>query len=149
MKPYTFIFDIDGTIADTSHRQHYMREKRKNWKAFYDEMVNDPPVVPTVRILESLKQAGYKIVLVSGRPNNYRLTTEQWLKANYIQYDALYMREEFDYRADNTVKQEIYNNFIEPNYNVIGVFEDRKRVKRMWVENNIFVFDVNQNDEEF
>lgn len=34
-------------------------------------------------------------------------------------------------------------------YEIMGVFEDRKRVKRMWVEAGVFVFDVNQKDEEF
>lgn len=149
VKQYAYIFDIDGTIADTAHRQHYMEAKDKNWPAFYNAMVNDPPVSPVVRVLESLKEAGYAIVLVSGRPDDYREQTETWLKENWIRYNALYMRKAKDYRADDIIKLEIYKEKIEPHYDIIGIFEDRKRVKRMWVKEGIFTFDVNQLDREF
>ena len=40
-------------------------------------------------------------------------------------------------------------NISKRKYNVRFVIDDRKRVKRMWVDEGLFVFDVNQTDEEF
>jgi hypothetical protein len=38
------------------------------------------------------------------------------------------MRPEKDYRSDEIIKSEIYDNFIEGNYNVLCVYDDRDRV---------------------
>ena len=46
------IFDIDGTLADTSHRAHYMQQKPKNWKSFFDECHLDPVKEP-IKYLQS------------------------------------------------------------------------------------------------
>lgn len=32
------IFDIDGTLADCSHRLHWIQSKPKNWNAFFAGM---------------------------------------------------------------------------------------------------------------
>ena len=32
------IFDIDGTLADISQREHHVRKQPKNWKAFFAGM---------------------------------------------------------------------------------------------------------------
>jgi hypothetical protein len=29
-----YIFDIDGTLADISHRLHFIQQESKDWKAF-------------------------------------------------------------------------------------------------------------------
>ena len=42
------------------------------------------------------------------------------------------MRKKGDYRHDEIIKEEIYHTDIEPNYNVIAVFDDRNRVCDMW-----------------
>src|SRR3954465_46256 len=65
------LVDMDGTLADVSHRLHHVRGgKRKNWKRFFEEMVSDRPnevVAEWVRGLEP----DYAVIIVSGRPANY------------------------------------------------------------------------------
>jgi FMN phosphatase YigB (HAD superfamily) len=33
-----YIFDIDGTLADISHRLHFIQQEPKDWRGFYSEM---------------------------------------------------------------------------------------------------------------
>ncbi len=51
--------------------------------------------------------------------------------------------------SDVLVKQHIYDTYIKDKFMIIAAFEDRKQIKKMWVENGIFVFDVNQHDKEY
>ena len=35
--------NMGGTLADDSHRLHWVRGGKKNWKKFFREMHKDPP----------------------------------------------------------------------------------------------------------
>jgi hypothetical protein len=72
------------------------------------------------------------IIIVTGRWEESREVTEDWLLNSNIEYDKMYMRPVWDKRCDVDIKSEIYESFIAPEYNVIGVFEDRQRVVDLW-----------------
>ncbi|MDP6730468.1 MAG: tyrosine-type recombinase/integrase, partial [SAR324 cluster bacterium] len=38
------IVDIDGTISDPAHRLHFVKTGKKDWKAFFEAIPNDPPI---------------------------------------------------------------------------------------------------------
>lgn len=144
------IFDIDGTIANLSHRRHFVRTKPSNWKAFNHGMIADDPITPVIEILKSLDSAGHTIILASGRGSEFREHTKKWLLKHDIPFNKLYMRKEGDFRKDDIVKKELYQQMLDDGYKPFAVFDDRKQVKRMWVnEVGLFVFDVNQTDDEF
>ena len=69
---------------------------------------------------------------MSGRSEDARKDTEEWLAKNMIPYDNLYMRAEGDRRKDAIIKEEIYHEFIEPKFCVIGVFDDRNQCAKLW-----------------
>jgi hypothetical protein len=58
------------------------------------------------------------------------------------------MRKYKDHRDDSVVKGEIADE-IQKTYNILGVFDDRKRVVDMWSNRGIFVFDVGQGKGDF
>ena len=157
-KPPCIIVDIDGTLADGSHRSHHVRRtnpdgsKRKpNWTA-YNETMEDDVLIPEVRsLVMAFHGRGTVIVLCSGREGCEikRPKTERWITKHQIPHNDLFMRVKGDYRSDDIVKEEILDNLILPKYTPLFAVDDRKRVKRMWVRRGIFVFDVNQHDEEF
>jgi len=143
-KPSVFVFDIDGTLAD----HHGVRSP-------YDEskVLEDRPIYPVVEVLLSLVQ-DHKVIFLSGRTELCRKETIAWIrnvlnKRYRIVNIELYMRQARDGRKDAIVKKEIYDRDILPNYNVIGVFDDRLQVCQMLYENNIFCFNVNQGLKEF
>jgi hypothetical protein len=141
VKTDVFIFDIDGTLAD--HKG--VRGPFEEHKVFQDK-----PIEPVWAVLNSLSANGYKIVFVSGRTYDCMNDTQLWLEQFMAKPRVeLYMRESGDYRKDSIIKKEIYDKYIFPKYNVLGVFDDRLQVCRMLYDNNIFCFNVNQGLIEF
>ncbi len=141
-----FIFDIDGTLA--SHEG--IRGPFDEHKVHLDE-----PIIPVFEVLKALRDR-FKIVFVSGRTDKCFSETHQWLDKHLrepgevgpIAIDLL-MRKYGDSRKDSIIKKEIYDNFIIPNYNILGVFDDRMQVCRMLYDNGIFCFNCNQGLIEF
>ena len=81
---------------------------------------------------------------------NIRLLTlddlENWLKQYSIPYDHIFLREDSDYRSDDIIKKEIYEQKIQPNWNIEVVLDDRNRVVKMWREIGLTCFQVNDGD---
>lgn len=146
------VFDIDGTLANCEHRLGYIQNKPKNWAAFDAGIPNDTVISKVAEVFHSLKNAGNKIIFVTGRNERNRDATATWLQANdlWSYTSKLYMRKADDFRSDDIVKREILDEIVvdfgrKPDM----VFEDRPRVVRMWREAGIFAFDVHQGEEDF
>ena len=140
--PYCFIVDLDGTLAHIHDRSPF------DGKSCASDLPNSS-VIQLVNHLYEEDGSGYRVILFSGRNGESEPETIEWLKKNKIKYHELHMRKPGDMRKDLVVKKEMLDTFIKDKYNVVGVIDDRKQVKRMWVENGLTVFDVNQNDVEF
>jgi hypothetical protein len=124
------IFDLDGTLALLTTRKPYGEEQAR--------CIEDSCREPLAEIARAFDTLGWAILLVSGRFGTYRHETMTWLKENNIPWDSLYMREPNDQRKDDIVKEEIYNENIEPYYDVQIVFDDRPKVWRMWKRLGLF-----------
>ena len=143
------IFDIDGTLANIEHRRHWVAHKPKNWPAFNRGMVNDTTHEDIVWLLRTLHGAGCTILVASGRGEETRAVTENWLDtvAGIAGlYKRLYMRAERDYRADDIVKSEILDQIIADGFQPDMVFDDRNRVVSMWRERGIRCLQVAPGD---
>ena len=133
------IFDIDGTLAVMGDRSPYDGEKV--WM--------DTPNTDVRAALAFYWDMGVRVIIVSGRDEVYREVTEKWLGENGIPYHALYMRptEPGQKREDSIIKYELFNKHIRPEeYNILGVFDDRHRVLRMWRKLGLTTFHVNGPD---
>lgn len=147
------IVDLDGTLAFPSDRSFYEEEKCES----------DIPNYPVTSLIYQYWKNGYKILFVSGRQDKARTQTEAWLcrhvlgsghaeffkKLSSIYGCYLFMRQTGDMRDDSIVKEEIYKNFIEKDFYVDAVFDDRPRVVRTWETIGLFVFNCNQGNVEF
>jgi predicted secreted acid phosphatase len=142
-----FVFDLDGTLCDVSHRRQWVATQPKNWDAWNAGISEDKPNMPVLEVLHRLSNV-YDIVLVSGRGSEYRQPTIDWLRKHGVNFDNLYMRTEGDFRPDDEVKSELADQ-VEKDYRIVGVFDDRKRVVDMWIKRGIFVFDVAQGGGDF
>jgi uncharacterized HAD superfamily protein len=139
------IVDIDGTLADCSHRLHYIRGKRKRWKQFFASACEDKPREDVLAQVRELAKK-HNVHLVTGRPEEYRQETLRWLNHYRVPFNSLYMRESGDHRPDDTVKQEILDICFNKD-NIELVIDDRPRVIRMWQSNGLKVLDVGEGVE--
>jgi len=152
MKRNCFIFDLDGTLCDVRHRRQHVATKPRNWNAWNKGMVNDTPNLAIELVYKSLHASrgimDVELFFVSGRSDDYREQTEEWLTRHGFKWDGLYMRKYKDNRDDTIVKSEIADE-IEKTHKIIGVFDDRQKVVNMWIERGIWVFDVGQGKGNF
>lgn len=126
------VSDLDGTLADVDHRRHFVSEKPKDYRSFYESMVMDGVRYDVLeRVEEAVEKHDSELIIVSARPDNYREKTEKWLTEHGIEYSALLMRKVGDHRPDVVIKEEIYNMHLKGR-DIRLVFDDRPRVIRMW-----------------
>jgi len=149
-KPKALILDIDGTIADAKHRLHLIEKETREWDAFYDAMVDDPPIYEAIQKVFDFIRANepIEVFVVTGRRDTHKEQTKKWLFENGFHVDKnLLMRENGDTRPDTDLKKEIFETVIEPFYDVIMAFEDRPRIIKMWQELEIPVTDMGDGHE--
>ena len=132
-KTNCILCDLDGTLAIHCGRDPYD----------LTNVLKDKPNIPLINIL-SVLNLNYPIIFISGREGTEQCKrdTFEWISNTFrpnTKSDIgwgwdLKMRKEKDCRSDEIIKEEIYHNEIEPNYNVIAVFDDRDKVVKMWRE---------------
>lgn len=134
-KEDVILCDIDGTLA-------HMNGKRGpfDWQKVdrddVDEIVADR--------LRKHKELGEKVIIVSGREDTCMDLTKEWLEFYNIPYDDIFMRKKDDFRKDSIIKKEIFENEINPKYNVLFVYDDRNQVVKTWRELGVKVFQVEE-----
>jgi predicted kinase len=136
--PWCILVDVDGTLAEKGDRDIYD-----------DSKLHLDTVIHEVRDLVNELRPTTHIFVMSGRQDSCKEQTEEWLCENGVAYEDIFMRKAGDKRCDSIVKKELYEQNIKGKYNVRFVIDDRKRVKRMWVQEGLFTLDVNQHDIEF
>jgi phosphoglycolate phosphatase-like HAD superfamily hydrolase len=140
------IFDLDGTLADITHRLHHIKAKPPNWDTFFAECVHDPVYEP-IRDLVQLASENYRIILVSGRSAKVRAETEAWLADNDVPYQDLHMRADGDYRQDFVVKSQILDAILAEGNEIAFVVDDRPSVVAMWRERGLTCLQCREWDE--
>ena len=155
------IVDLDGTLCNIDHRLHFVRcpeGGKKDWKGFFEGIPGDRVNHWCQDILWAISDGKFhQVVYCSGRSEDYRGTTVEWLKRNELHNlndrvgisDSLhlYMRPSNDSRSDEIVKQIILDFELKTRFNIAFCIDDRPRVCRMWRENGLTVLQCN--DKEF
>lgn len=138
-----YIFDIDGTLADISHRLHFIKNKPADWRAFFAACTQDEPIPEVINVARALG-AFNDIVYLSGRSEEVRQETLDWMIEERLPCGALYMRESDDHREDSVLKAEYLEDlFIKHGrLQIAGVFEDRKQCVDMYRAKGLRVFQV-------
>lgn len=167
------VFDIDGTLANASHRLHHVVKDpnrvyespfRKDWDSFLsDELVaKDAPIEPTWEILTSLLATGNRVIFITGRPEDQRQITYDWLYTQHCSVRALahfhwrqrqksggsggspiiYMRKSGDRRLSHIVKGELLESARMDGFKPKIVFEDRIEDTKMWREKGLICCQV-------
>lgn len=116
------VCDVDGTIADHTHRFHHVTtDVPKNWKAYYEKMPLDPPLPGAQLHLKRLvEMMSPNFFFLTGRPEEYRKLTQDWIWQHFgvlasqpslgihsRNAASLVMRPTGDYRKSHVFKMEL------------------------------------------
>lgn len=135
--PTAIIVDTDGTLANHEGVRNPYDTGRYHLDTVHENVAN------VVRWLGEI----HHVLGVSGRDEKFHdVTTNWWAAIGRVDWDEFYMRPEGDTRPDDVIKAEIYEKHIRGRYNVIGVFDDRGRVLRMWRAKGLTTFAVGDTD---
>lgn len=140
VKPLAIICDIDGTVALLDDRNPH------DASTALEDALNHP-VANVLEVYSHQTLYDVRLIMLTGRSEEYRDITEQWLKKYGItHYENLFMRGKEDRRKDYEVKREVYEKEIAPRYDVLFVLEDRDQVVKMWREIGVTCFQVAYGD---
>lgn len=100
------VFDLDGTLADSAHRQHLLERRPRDWNAFFAAATEDPPLAEGVALALS-RARDCEVVYLTGRPERCRPDTLAWLAAQGLPEGRVWMRRDNDRRPARVTKLEI------------------------------------------
>lgn len=147
------IFDLDGTIALIDDRRKLSTKDngKIDWDVFFnpDNINLDQPNNAVITILRLLKDAGNRIVILSGRSKVTKDATKVWLKKFDVPFDVLKMRptsRDFMYMPDDQLKQMWLDKLFTNKDDIVCVFDDRQKVVDMWRDNGLTCMQVANGD---
>lgn len=128
------VFDLDGTLALTEHREHFLKREPKDWRRFYGACDADAPCLPLIIVAQTLWNAGHRVEVWSGRSDEVEGKTSAWRELQDIRHIPLKQRPAGDHRPDTVLKAEWLD--AEPTPPDL-VFEDRSSMVAMYRERGI------------
>lgn len=126
IQPDVFVFDLDGTLANCDHRQDLA--KNKDWDAFHAECTKDDLYENVAQLLRVVSTSN-TVIIITGRDEKYKSETVDWLTANGLMVDEIFMRPEGNREKDHIFKLGVVDKFFGDREtalrHVICWFEDR------------------------
>lgn len=144
--PDAYVFDVDGTLADNSHRNPYDESAIPGDGVFEDVK----RVLTDLYLLRDYAPFDWpRIIIATARWSEKIELTKTWLADQNIRYDEIHHRLFAEKGLpDPQVKIRILRDLC-TRYHVRGWFDDRPRVSRMLRAAGIQVFQVGDPDVEF
>ena len=124
------IVDIDGTIATPGARLKYLKGK-PDYEKFYASCFDDAPIQEMIDLVTILKSK-YTIVYCTGRREQVRKLTADWLLKHNLPAGKLIMRPDGDKRHDVEVKPEQLSNQGILLQEIAFILEDRNSMVKKW-----------------
>ncbi len=136
-KENAVITDMDGTV------------RLMNGRSPYDAMRagQDIPNASVILNIEAVvKYHNWKFIVLSGATDDsFDIVYDFWCDMG-LEPDLILMREVGDQSNDADLKRGFYQEFIEPVYNVMNIWDDRNQVVKMWRELGLHCFQVSEGD---
>lgn len=151
------VFDIDGVLADCSHRLKYIQGKNKDYDKFYssEEVMKDRLILDITDIIIALgnfddytgvdEEDQTRIIFVSGRNRKCLSSTIWWLETNLnvcINEDNLFLRSENDWRPAYQIKEDLIKKHIGFE-NILFAFDDDDEVNDMYKKHGVICYKPN------
>ena len=126
------LVDMDSTLCANLTRRPFYED---GWK---EKLIYDSPILGTISIVRAMRMTGTcDVIILTGRKEDGREITEEWLQTYNVPHTKLYMRNINDYSKGEDFKERILKEQILPNYNVLFVLDDDNKCVDMFRKNGI------------
>lgn len=146
------VFDIDGILADCSHRLHYIQGKNKDYEKFYsdEEIMKDKPILNLDRILFNIQYANEEgsdidIKFITARNIKCITATAEWLEKYFsimVEEGDILMRPEKDWRPAHEVKEDLIKKYVGFE-NILFAFDDDDKINEMYKKHGVTCYKPN------
>lgn len=144
------VFDIDGVLADCSHRLKYIQGKDKDYDSFYsyDEILKDKPILNLDKILFNMQcseGSDIDIKFISARNIKSITATAEWLEKYFsimVEEGDILMRPEKDWRPAHEVKKDLIEKHIGFE-NILFAFDDDEQANEMYKKHGVTCYKPN------
>lgn len=153
------IFDIDGVLADCSHRLKYIKGEKKDYDKFYSaEEIWQDEIIPAGGwmfdfIYEWVRQRKehFQIVFLTGRNQSREIATKAWLMEVFSQLitekiygmsSKIFMRPKNDWRPAHEVKEDLIKKHIGFE-NILFAFDDDDKINEMYAKHGVMCYKPN------
>ena len=148
------VFDIDGTLANSDHREyiinHAASREEVNWDEYFEASRYDPPHYEIQWLNHIMaEREDTELIVLTARPSYSRDMTEEWLKQHDIAHSELIMKDPLpdgSYDKDYIFKEKVLDQLIAQDRKPFMVFEDRQNVVDMWRSRGIKCLQVQPGD---
>lgn len=124
------IYDLDGTLSDGTHRLKFLPTKdlhlTESWIEFNRMCVGDSPIRDTIDVMNAMYDAGFYVIVLTGRSDIVKAESVKWLKDNGARYHLLEMRKQSDNRKDTIIKEEFLRKI--GLKNIVAAWDDSQSV---------------------
>jgi hypothetical protein len=158
------ICDVDGTLMNVEKRASYAKKHKKDtdrimdWDIFLNPKIMleyDTPNVDVCNVINALRLQPEdqvyeteilknRIIITSARNERHRDVTMKQLELAGVEYDAMYLRNDGDFRPDDIVKAELLDWIMADGYMPTVAFDDRNQVVKKWRELGIHCYQVRE-----
>lgn len=144
------VFDIDGVLADCSHRLKYIQGEDKDYDSFYsyDEILKDKPILNLDKILLNIQCAensDIDIRFITARNIKSITATAEWLEKYFsimIEEGDILMRPEKNWRPAYQVKEDLIEKHIGFE-NILFAFDDDDQINEMYKKHGVMCYKPN------
>ncbi len=116
------VFDVDGVLADVSHRLHHLEARPQRWERFFQSAARDPLLDEGASRLHTALR-DHDVVYLTGRPERTRRLTERWFARHDLPTGPLIMRDDHDHRPARWMKREVLRKLAEER-DIVSVLDD-------------------------
>lgn len=95
----------------------------RDWWAFFDASVDDPPIAEGLGLATSLARDRV-VALVTARPARLAPTTLAWLDHHEVQWDLIAMRTDDDHRTSSDTKRDLLVDLRVAGYQPVLALDD-------------------------
>lgn len=132
---------MDGTLCDVRSIRHHLEANpasglKRNFHAFHAASIECPAHPQVAALARELSAAGLRIVITTAREAKWSFHTALWLRDLDIEYDAMLMRENGDFRPDADVKRALVPQLF-ARYTPVAAVDDRDDIIEVWRESGI------------
>lgn len=159
LPPVLLLIDIDSTVSNTEHREHFLDQKPKDWVSFFHACDGDAPIPEMIltlkKYIDNQDTSEFKYFFLTGRAGypEVKEKTKEWLDGVGFDGDRVKYRHPKRFERSyiykiNALQKYLSNHNPNPDLQVIIIDDDESVIEKFKALGHTTVLVNTQNYKE-